>query len=325
MTMRFLAWVLAAALLATPLAAAADEDLERARELRERGERMQERGERMQERGEELEERGERMEERAKHHFQMHHDKWVIRNDDLTIWFHHGERSKPMLMVFRTGADGNKTGFKLVLDELFEAKPDTARADDDGDDGDGPRFHRERGHRVNLHPAREWWTDVQNGTSEVTITMSHLFNQGNVTLVFHVPKASGPVKFDVLVQDWKWADVNNTLAMRLKVLERHAEKRDRNGEGEAAFPDGFVRWAKSATVTYPDGRTATIPVEGHVRAHDEGARILLRFNGTGGYSKLDYDPTIGVMGQGSQPVPGPAALLAVAAVGVAALTLRRKR
>lgn len=276
--------------------------------------------------------------EKVREHFGKHSDKWVIQNEDLTIWFHQGDRSKPVLAVFRTGEDGNRSGFKMMLDELFEAsavapKPvrnatgngtgddDHGDDDDDGnetedDDGDGPSWKRVRGHRVNLHPAREWWTNVTNGTDEVTITMSHLFNQGNVSLVFHVPKVSGPVKFDVLVHDWKWADANNTLALRLKVLEKGAQQRGPN----ATFDGGYVSWATTANVTYPGGATASIPVVSEVRNHGEGARILLKFNGTGGYSSLDYDPTIAVQwaGEPRQNVPGPGPVLVLGVLGLAA-------
>jgi MYXO-CTERM domain-containing protein len=274
--------------------------------------------------------RGKALREHVKDHFLKHEDKWVVQNDNITIWFHQGKNSKPALAVFRTGEDGNRSGFRLVLDELFEARADGTRAgargngseDDGGDEGDdGPDFRRVRGHRINLHPAKEWWTSVENGTDEVTITMSHLFNQGNVTLVFHVPKASGPVKFDVLVKDWDWADPNNTLALRLKVLERGADQ-----QGDAAtFNGGWIRWADSASVTYPDGRTASIPVEGVVKNKGEGARILLRFNGTGGYSMLDYDPTIGVQGMSMSQVPGPGALAALGALGLAVAVATRRR
>lgn len=285
--------------------------------------------------------------EKVQEHFQKHGDKWVVQNEDLTIWFHQGDRSKPVLAVFRTGEDGNRSGFKMMLDELFEAsavapKPvrnatgngtgddDPDDDDDDGndtadDDGDGPAWKRVRGHRVNLHPAREWWTNVTNATDEVTITMGHLFNQGNVSLVFHVPKVSGAVKFDVLVHDWKWADANNTLALRLKVLEKGAQQRGPN----ATFDGGYVSWATTADVTYPGGATASIPVVSEVRNHGEGARILLKFNGTGGYSALDYDPTIAVQWAGSQQpanaTPGAAAVFVVVAVAAVAVLAGTRR
>lgn len=307
--MRWLALALAGMLLTTGFAVAGGEGAD------ERGERGKGR------------DRGEAEEHGHGKHFAKHPDKWVLQNDDITVWFHQGERSKPVLKVFRSTEDGNKSGFKLQLDELFEARRVAPKAgdaddtDDEGDDGDGPEFRRVRGHRINLHPAREWWTGVSNATDEVTVTMSHLFNQGNVTLVFHVPKNGSTVKFDVLVEDWKWADANNTLALRLKVLERGAEQEGDN----ATFSGGFVSWAPSAQVTYPDGSTATIPVEGVVKNKGEGARVLLLFNGTGGYTKLDYDPTIGVQSGSMSLVPAAGPLAAMAAVGAAAVALRRRR
>jgi hypothetical protein len=310
--MRWTIFLLTAVLLATPLTLA-------------------EKGPKEREDDDERSGRGEAPEHEAKAqrghqgHFEKGQDKWVLRNDDITIWFHQGDRSKPTLAVFRTGEDGNKSGFRLALDEIAEVGAGARHddGDDDGDDGEGSAFHRVRGHRINLHPAREWWTSVANHTDEITVTMSHLFNQGNVTLVFHVPTDGGKVKFDVLVRDWRWADVNDTLVLRLRLLERGAEQHGDN----ASFNGGFVEWATRANVTYPGGSRRSIPVEGLVQNHGDGARILLRFNGTGGYGMLDYDPTIGVQSAsaGYVDVPGVGWVAGAGAIAVVALVASRRK
>lgn len=319
--MRWIPLLLTAVLLTTPFAVA-DDDGDDARDRGRSGERGDD------DRGEGRGEKGDRVE---RHRFEKHDDKWLLRNDNISLWFHQGGHSKPALAVFRTGEDGNKSGFKLALETLCEVAPAAARdnasadlADDDEDDEgrEGLPFHRVRGHCVNLHPAREWWTSVTNGSGEMTVTMSHLFNQGNVTLVFHVPTGEGKVKFDLLVQDWKWASADNRLVLGLRVRERGAEAHGAN----ATFAGGFVAWASEANATYANGSQAVLPVQGFVKNHDDGARILLLFNGTGGYTGLDYDPTIGIQSGSMTAVPGAGALaVAVAVVAAAAVAARRRR
>jgi hypothetical protein len=294
---------------------------------------------------------GERHEKRGAH-FEHGDGALLLRNDKITIWFQDNPagRSKPVLRVVLTDDEGNKSGYRLELDSLCEVAEESKihtravirDADENGSDEDDAddrmelawereaktEFAKVHDGCINLHPARDWDFDLQGTNETLLVTMSNSFRQGNVTLLFHLEKDDGQVKFDVKVDDWRWINTSDRLALKLRVLERGVADGEGEEKNNLTFSSGFVSWASTATATYPDGHSEELKVDARVRGEDGHAKILLVFNGTGGYSSLDYDPTLGIQSSQSNalsPVPSAAAGLIACTIALSAGLLARRR
>ena len=241
-----------------------------------------------------------------------HGDKWVLKNDQISLWF---QGKKPMLKVFRTGADGNRTGYMLKIEDILEKD---ASGDVVAD--------------VNLEQARpqDWAVSSEQGNASMNLTMAADIEQpgakggsGGVTIVFHINSTSSEVKFDVIVEDWQWRSAdreNATLALKLLVVNVKLQQKSGN---EVSVDDvGYVKWAPTAEA---DG--GTINVTHVIGSEGNAAHIILTFEGSGNASRLEYDPTVGISkattGKAVSSV-GTVAVIVVAAVAAYVLSRRRK-
>lgn len=267
-------------------------------------------------------------------------DKWVLANDGISVWFHQtgSGKAKPMLKVFSTDADGNVSGYQFKIKRLCEVNA-TAESCENA-------FAR-----INLARADNWNTEVtrDDANETVTIRMTLTDAQGIVGLVFHLDTNASSVKFDVHVANWKWQGTSGALAVpgssdHALLLEMTYEEKNKDdiaegdeSDGNVTVKDGYVSWAANGTATYAAGQTRTLNVTAFHALDDEEnekeGKIALRFDGPGGYSAMEYDPTLGVASAssgappgGGSPVPALATVAAVAAIGAAAfVTVRRFR
>ncbi len=290
---------------------------------------------------EKLERREERADPKAKPHFAKHgSDKWLLKNDQISVWFHQGknDKAKPQLRVFQTGADGNRTGYQVEIKRIIEVG--AAGSADDDDDDDGALGDRRVFHAMNLARADDWNVQTAETNDSLAITMVRAEAQGIVTLVFHVSKTAPSVKFDARIDHWRWAEGASDHRLAL-VMITHERSLTRHGGGEnVTFEGGYVTWAPTATLTYGNvtriaNVTAVVDEEESETERDDGAvkskrkgRLALVFDAPGGYDALDYDPEFGVMSAGSSErvtVPVAGAAIAIAGVAAAAAVLARPR
>ena len=241
-------------------------------------------------------------------------DKWILSNDAISVWFH---EKKPMLKVFSTGEDGNKSGYMLKLERLYETDASGA----------------ERAH-INLNAASLGWIATSEDEADgLALTLEgNVASQGSaggaatVKFVFHINLNSSEVKFDVIVENWVWISedpANATLSLEMLTVSDVAT---RNAENQASIGGkGYMRWEKNAERTHNNGTTGALKVEAKIEEEGKGSHITLTFNGTGGYQTLSYDPTIGVYGTNWNLIAGVIVLAAAGAAAVAIYAVNRKK
>ena len=259
-----------------------------------------------------------------------HGDRWVLRNDDIAAWFHQNPsgKAKPDLVVLMNGTEDERAGYRVKVLRLCEVD-ESLRCT-----GKYPR--------INLARAREWNVAQERVNDSLTLTMVTATAQGVVKLVWRVDGDAATVKYDLVVENWKWQNASHKLMLDMLVLGKNL--RNETGASVAVEDSGFVRWATTASVTRGNC-TETIPVDSIVKPlrHEDddddeedddergaasGGHVYLVFNATGGYAKLDYDPEFGVASSGARAVSAVPALGMAAGVAVivaAALVLRRRR
>lgn len=243
----------------------------------------------------------------------------LLRNDHIVVWFQAGkEKAKPDLRIAFNGTeDDEKAGYRVKIQRLYEAP------------ADDPRF-RGSYPKINLAKSDDWNVQTVAANDSVTLTMVRAEAQGIVTLVWHIDGRNATVKYDVRVENWRWAHASNRLVLDMLVQGKNL--RNATGANVTVEESGYVQWETTATARYGPNDTRTLQVDSfrHDDGEDEddkGSHILLVFNGTGGYQSLDYDPTFGVfaVGMTERTVPnlGTLGLVAVG-FGAAILTLRRR-
>jgi hypothetical protein len=252
---------------------------------------------------------------------------WLLHNDQIAVWFHQGPhgKAKPDLRVAWNGTDDEKAGYRVQILRLCETNESLQC------NGHMPR--------VNLAKADDWNVVTEQTNDSLTLTMVRAEAQAIVTLTWHLNTSSHVVKYDVQVENWKWANASDVLVLDQVVLGHNLE--NATGASVNVKDSGYIAWASSAQATHGPNDTRSIPVDAKVKhLHEEtdedddeksetsGAHLLLVFNGTGGYQKLDYDPELGIASASATsvgvPAPGLLAGLAVVA-GAAALLGRRRR
>lgn len=259
--------------------------------------------------------------------FARHEDRWVLHNDKVAVWFHQtpSGKAKPDLRVVLNGTDDEHSGYRVKVLRLCEVD-DSLRCT-----GKYPR--------INLERSREWNVVQERENDTLTLTMVTATAQGIVKLVWHVDGDSASVKYDLVVENWRWQNASHKLVLDMLVLGRNLH--NATGANVTVQDSGYIRWATNASVTRGNA-TETIPVESHMRPlHHEGddeeddderhetsgGHLYLLFNATGGYSKLDYDPELGIASSDARAVSAVPALgiaVGVAVIAGAALVLRRK-
>lgn len=268
-------------------------------------------------------------EKRGKHKgdFARHGDRWVFRNDQVAVSFHQtgSGKAKPDLRVFLNGTDGEKSGYRVKLLQLYEAENGT--------------LSREGGaNRINLAKSQDWNVQTTETNGSLVLTMVHAEAQGIVTLVWRFDAASAAVKFDLKVDNWQWDGDAEGHRLVLDMLVLGHNLRNETGARVSVGDAGYITWATTASATYAANDTRTLNVTAHQkRALDDdgdasdddedrdGTHLLLSFDGASGYSNLDYDPTFGVQSVRANPVPGPGVgLIALAAVATVVLVGRRR-
>src|ERR1051325_1428402 len=261
-----------------------------------------------------------------KSRFDHRGDKWLLHDDQIAVWFHQGShgKAKPDMRVAWNGTDNETAGYRVSINRICEVDESLACT------GKYPR--------MNLGRADDWNVVTSQVNDSLTLTMVRAESQAIVTLTWHLDTATHVVKYDVLVQNWKWQNASHKLALEQVILGKNL--RNSTGARLDVEDSGFIRWASTASATYGANDTRTIGVESLVKglhekdadddddepAEKTGARLTLVFNGTGGYESLDYDPEFGVASVGAtSAVPLPGLVAGVAAVAVAALALRRRQ
>lgn len=249
----------------------------------------------------------------------------LLHNDHIAVWFHAGkDKAKPDLRVAFNGTeDDEKSGYRVKIVRLYEAP------------ADDPRF-RGSYPKINLAKSDDWNVRTEVANESVTLTMVRAEAQGIVTLVWHIDGRNATVKYDVKVDNWRWANESNKLVLDMRIEGKNLK--NATGANVTVEESGYVQWETTAQATYGVNDTRTIGVESyrHEKNDDDedddddrrkGSHILLVFNGTGGYSALDYDPTFGVYGVGmtERTVPNLGSLVFVAGgFAVAVLAIRRR-
>ncbi|HWG90161.1 MAG TPA: hypothetical protein VNZ52_04850 [Candidatus Thermoplasmatota archaeon] len=246
--------------------------------------------------------------------------KWIVRNGDVSVWFHtskHGEKAKPELRVFWTGTDGNKTGYSVKILRLFEIETDGTE-------------YKGTYNTMKLSDSDDWNVDVQRNGNDLVLRMTHAEKQGIVTLVWYLNGTSKEIKFDLIVDNWQWGEnaQNHRLVLDMLVKDRKVARKDNTS---ATLEGGYVSWVNTAKATYQNGSTRNLTVGHSLRGEGNDVHVLLAFNGPGGYKKLEYDPAFGVTtmssditGVRSVPVLATVGVLAAAGVAAAVIVLGRR-
>ena len=271
----------------------------------------------------------DREDDRRHADFRKHDDRWVLQNDQIAVWFHQNPsgKAKPDLVVLTNGTEDERAGYRVKVLRLCEVDESLQCT------GKYPR--------INLAKSREWNVAQERVNDTLTLTMVTATAQGIVKLVWHVDGDAASVKYDLVVENWKWQNESHKLMLDMLVLGKNLK--NETGASVSVQDSGYVRWATTAEVTRGSG-TETIPVDAIVkplrhgdddeeededeRREASGGHVYLVFNATGGYSTLDYDPEFGVASSGARGVSAIPALgmaAGVAVIAAAALALRRRR
>lgn len=272
--------------------------------------------------------RGKDEKHRGKPRFAHGGDHWVFHNDQIAVYFkgEGKEKAKPDLFVAINGTDGNQSGYRVKILRLYEAEENSTA------------FHGRLPH-IGLTKARDWNVQTMERNESLTLTMVHAEAQGIVTLVWHINTTSAEVKYDLKVDNWRWAPDSEGHRLVLDMLVLGKNLRNETGQRVAVDESGYIEWVSTARVTYGNGTGADLGVLASVKKLGEqeedddekegaksGAHVLLVFDGPAGYKSLDYDPIFGVQSGdvGVRSVPGFGAVaLVVAVAGVALLSRRR--
>ena len=257
--------------------------------------------------------------------WRKHDDKYLLHNDRIAVWFHaNEEKAKPDLRIAVNGTDGNVSGYRVKILRLYEAPPDD------------PLFKGSY-NKINLAKSDDWNLDVEQTNDSITLTMVRAERQGIVTLVWRIDTHNATVKYDLKVDNWRWANESHQLVLDMVVVGKNV--RNETGASVSVEDAGYITWETTAQATYGANDTRTLSVQAYrkVDDNDDGeddedeektkSHILLVFNGTGGYDSLDYDPTFGVASAGAETrsVPGFAPALAAVALAGGALAAGRRR
>lgn len=267
--------------------------------------------------------RGEKMRE-AKSDFRMRGDKWVLHNDDIAVWFAAGKnKARPDLRVAFNDSDDEKSGYRVKLLRICEVDESLKCS------GKYPR--------INLAKSDDWNVVTEKTNDSLTLTMVRAEAQGIVTLVWHLDTNARSVKYDVQIDNWRWENTSHKLLLDQVILGRNLV--NATGDAVDVADSGYIRWATTAETNL--GQITVSPMMKSLHSDDEdededeydhneksGAHLQLLFNGTGGYSKLDYDPEFGIASGSTttvSAVPSAGLLVGLAAIAVAAVVLGRKR
>ncbi|HWG89659.1 MAG TPA: hypothetical protein VNZ52_02315 [Candidatus Thermoplasmatota archaeon] len=284
-------------------------------------------------------------------------DKIVLENDQITVWF---QGKKPMIKILP--ANKTEAAFDVKLGELVEFEDlDKNGAPSANEVRATLNLHQAKAWQITT--TEEDGVVVLTMTLEAPLKykgavpetpLDDLVNKdrvGNVTLVFRLGSTTVTLpagnttltllptetKFDLYVNKWTWADgAKNLLALTFDAGEKGnatlAETGPRAALGTANTTRGYFTWLETAEAV-KDGANITVPVTGH--ALDEPGRYALVY-GVGGFTSLLHDPTIGASPTGEpvtettvpenlSTVPAAGTLLAVAAVGAAAVLVARRK
>lgn len=273
----------------------------------------------------------------GEHHSEFAHEgnKWILRNDKVAVWFHqsHSGKAKPDVRVRLNGTDDEKSGYRVEVLRLCEVDANSSACD-----------HALPS--INLARAEDWNVVTERGNGTLTITMVRSEAQGIVTLIWHIDTVSAAVKFDVKVDNWRWANNADRLLLDTHVVGKNLK--NATGAQVNVEDSGYIQWATSAAVTNASGNVTDQPVhaflqndeakdrdhegddDDHERSEREsgkGGHLLLVFENSGGAKALVYDPTLGVASVGTRGIAGVPAIgfvAGVAVLGTAALVLRRR-
>lgn len=252
----------------------------------------------------------------------------LFQNDHMTVLFKQsgGGKAKPDLRIVLNGSeDDERSGYRVRLLRLYEAEANSTQ-------------HHGRLPSINLAKSDDWNVQTTESGDSLTLTMTRAEAQGIVTLVWHVNTTSASIKYDLKVDNWRWAANSTGHRLVLDTLVVGKNLRNATGANVTVEEAGYISWATTAALTYPDGTTGNATVSAHQRSDDDatgmdgegetGAHLLLAFEAAPGYRALDYDPTFGVQSAGdaqTRGTPGFAPVLVVGAVAVAVLAARRRR
>ncbi|MEA3200438.1 MAG: hypothetical protein QOE90_1866 [Thermoplasmata archaeon] len=260
--------------------------------------------------------------------------KLLFHDDNVAVLFHENRNhAAPDFRVMFNGTNDSDAGYRVKILSVYEA----SRNDTSGGHGLP---------RDNLARMADWNVQSVPGNGTLTLTMTRADAQAITTLVWHLDTANKTVKFDLNVENWRWANASDVLI--LDMLVQGHDLKNATGDKVSVEDAGYISWANTATATYGNA-TGTLQVQafqGKAKGGDDekgaddesakeksegqsgkGGHLYLVFNGTGGYSKLAYDPELGVQSSSAstQTVPFMAPLLIVATVaGLALLVARRK-
>ena len=157
-----------------------------------------------------------------------------------------------------------------------------------------------------------------------------------------VPATS--VKYDFVVSKWPFVEGGSTRLALVSQVEGALEVAAQQGvEGATVASNetqvGVLAWLPTAQGVTATGQAIVVPVVTVAKAEGGNATRLSHTYDAAGLATLVHDPTIGVTptegamqpagtqdegATGSNEVPGPAALLALAGMGATALLLRRR-
>jgi hypothetical protein len=250
--------------------------------------------------------------------------KWVLHNDHIAVWFHSGkDKAKPDLRIaFNTSEEDEKSGYRVKILRLYEA-------------GANDTEYRGSMPHINLARADDWNIVTEQTNESLTLTMVLSDAQGIVTLVWHIDTASAHVKYDVKVDNWRWANEGDRLVLDMMVVGKNLK--NATGANVSVDDSGYISWETTAAATYADGTTGNLTVtpvkktskdEKDAEDADRGAHLLLVFDGKGGYKSLDYDPTFSVQDARTEAIsstPGVGTVALVATGFVVALFVARRR
>lgn len=209
----------------------------------------------------------------------------ALENDDVRIWFH---GSKSFVKVFDKVHGGH---YQFKSSALYEL---------DSEGTPVAKLNLERAapqHSTCEVTEDETFVNVTfEVTEEVRAATGGSVGEATVLFKYKFNKSALGAKFDLIVEDWPWAEeaTSHELAYDLSVTagELTLESAD-NGVGirNETGTVGFVEWAENATVTYENGTEAEANVTSEATGDEHHLDIRLTFTEVeGGYVHLFMDP-----------------------------------